>query len=732
MANGSKPAETRKRSFLATLLINLVIVGYIALREYRADAHGVERIPLSGIRPGYLLLGIGCFFVALAMDRLKYRKMLMTAEGRDAPRDALRCAVLGKYYDNVTPFGAGGQPFQIHFLRRQGYSAATSAALPVTGFLTQQLAFCLIAAGVFIFNSKVIDELPVIRVSAYVGFLMYLLLPAGILLFAAAPKTFFRLLRGLSHLLHRLHLLRDPKRLSERLASSMGEYVSGFRLLNRRPHLFARLLADSVIYQTAILSIPFFMLRAFGGTGGWWTVFSLVVYVYAAITVIPTPGNAGAAEGSFYAVFSALEGGYLFWAMIGWRILVYYSWLAAGLIVLARRATARSHSAKQSPPREGPLRAAMFIDAYYPRVDGVVRTVDAYQKNIRAAGGECFVICPRGPEKKAQPEDPAVIRTPALRIPGFAFLVPLPLLRPRDGRRLSEAGLHVIHAHSPFLMGQLAVRLGRKLRLPVVATFHSKYYDDALRLTHSRFLANVVKNIVVEFFCRADAVWACSSSTAQTLRDYGFRGEIAVMENGSEPFPPGDRDAMRTHVEETFSIPGDRPVVLFVGQQIWHKNLRLVLDTAKLLQARRPQPLFLIAGTGYDAQAIQDYARELALEDTVRFLGQITDKALLAGLYLRAQVFFFPSVYDNAPLVLREAAQAATPALLAENSNAAEGVRDGVNGYLAPCDAEAMARRLDAILSDRQREKVGEAASATIPVSWETIVARAEAAYRAL
>ncbi len=730
MSDTNTPIQERKkpRGLILTLLVNLLIVGYIALREYRKESGSAQHLPLSAIRPQYLLLGIACFCVAVAMDRIKYRHMLMTSEGRDDPRGAFRCALLGKYYDNVTPFGAGGQPFQIHYLLKRGYSTATAAALPVIGFLTQQLAFCAIAAVVFIANRKAVDALPVIRVSAYVGLVMYLLLPVGILLFAAAPGVFHRLIGGFAKLLGKLHILKDPQKLSDSISGSMNEYVSGYRLLNKRPHFFARLLLDSLIFQTAILSIPFFMLRAFGSGQSWWTVFSLVVYVYAAVTVIPTPGNAGAAEGSFYAVFSTLEGGALFWAMIGWRLLVYYTWLAAGLIVLARHASAREDAPKKKVPSDKPLQAAMFVDAYYPRVDGVVRTVDAYQRCIRAGGGQCFVVCPRADGQDELPEPAEVIRTPALRVPGFAFLVPLPWMSKKDRARLKD--VQVLHAHSPFFMGTLALRLGKKLGIPVAATFHSKYYDDALRFTHSKFLANYVKNRVVEFYCKADAVWACSAATAQTLRDYGFRGTVSVMENGCNPFPAGDRAAMRSHAAETFAIPRQAEVVLFVGQQIWHKNIRLVLDAFARLSARRPQALLLLVGEGYDGEAIRAYAGELALGDRVRFLEQITDRELLAGLYLRADVFFFPSVYDNAPLVLREAAQAGVPALLAEGSNAAEGVTDGKNGYLAPCDPDKMAEKLDAILSDPRRTHVGKAASATIPVPWETVVDKAVQAYR--
>lgn len=727
----TKSKKKRILGLVLTIAVNLLIVGYIAFREFGQEMQSAETIQVLDIRLWYLLFAAGCFAVAVCMEYMKYRRMIMVTEGVDDRRGALECAILGKYYDNITPLGAGGQPFQIYYLKKRGLSTGSSAAIPIAGFLSLQFAFILIAAVVFIVNRRPVQLSPVVRVSAYVGLLFYMAVPGAVVLFAVMPKPFRRVVGGVARFLGRLHLLKDADASAARLFASLDEYITSLKIMTKRRFFFFKMMVMAAIYQLAIMSIPFFVLRAFGGTNDWWTVFSLVVYIYAAITIIPTPGNAGAAEGSFYAVFSSLEGGFLFWAMIIWRVLVYYMWLLLGLVVVTRSAVTASKVSRKKPvPREGPLHIAEVCDIFFPSVDGVVRTVDAYARGIAARGHDCCVICPQIDRRHQDDYPYTVYRTPAFSLPGFSFRVPLPVRTARLRRHFEEKPPHLLHAHSPFMLGNLAIRLGRRYDVPVVATFHSKYYDDALNITHSRFLATILMNIVVDFYCRVDEVWACSRSTAETLRSYGYNGEIKVMENGVEILDIDDIGQERRRAEAVFAIPEGRRVLLFVGQLIWHKNVQLVLDTSKLLHDRGMDFMTILAGEGYHGEEIRKYADGLGLGDRLSFVGRVTDRPLLYGLYDRADLFFFPSLYDNAPLVLREAALAGTPALLTEGSNAAEIVHDGYNGYTAAPTAEAMADKIGAIFASEEHIEVGRNAARTIPVSWSDIVDAVLLAYR--
>jgi len=724
-----KSAGASLRKMLLFFILNIAIVLYIAYREFGSGDRAVHSMDRIHVHPLYLVVAAICLGIAVLTEMQKYRAMMIASEGRDDLRGAFECAVLGKYYDNITPLGAGGQPFQIIYLKKRGMSSGSSAALPIAGFLALQFAFLLIAAVVFVFNSRVIQHAPAIRVSAYVGFLFYLFVPLCVVLFSFRPESFGKVVCRCMKLLGKLHIIHNSDASSESVFHSLREYTESLHLIRQQPHLFGKLMIDSVLYQMAILSIPYFVLRAFGTMNHWWSVFSLVVYIYAAITIIPTPGNSGAAEGSFYLVFSSLTGGYLFWAMLVWRIFVYYGWLILGLLVLARRAVPQKKRQKRELP-SGPLRVALFSDIYYPTIDGVVRTVDAYAKRLNRDGGYCCVVCPRAKTPFEDRFSYDVYRTPAIPLPGLSYLCPLPMFSPSLRRLLHSKQFDVFHVHSPFLVGRFAVHLAHKMNVPVVATFHSKYYDDALNITHSRFLARLMANYTVSFFSKADVVWACSRSTAETLKSYGFRGEVQVMENGVDIVDIPDPDALRNRAVETFQLPGDKRILLFVGQQIWQKNLKLILDVTKELQADGGY-LTVIAGKGYDSEAICRYAESLKLGDSVKFTGGITDQDLLRGLYLASDLFFFPSLYDNAPLVLREAALMGLPALLAAGSNSAEVIKDGFNGYTAENNSHQMAERIRRIFADGSLETVGDHAHDTIPESWDSILVRATAGYRA-
>ena len=91
-------------------------------------------------------------------------------------------------------------------------------------------------------------------------------------------------------------------------------------------------------------------------------------------------------------------------------------------------------------------------------------------------------------------------------------------------------------------------------------------------------------------------------------------------------------------------------------------------------------------------------------------------------IYMASDLFLFPSIYDNAPLVVREAASLHTPSIVARGSNTAEIIKDGINGFLSDNDVTAFANRLRYIL---ERPTIiswaAKGAAETLVRSWEDI-----------
>ena len=536
----SEKAEAKKRRkwLLITLAINLVIVAYIAIKEFGGSG-GDVKMRLREIRPWFLLGGAVCFVVAAFMEYIKFRQLLMVSEGKFDRRGALECAMLGRYYDNVTPLGAGGQPFQIHYLRKRGYSSGTSAAAPTMSFIAQHFAFILIALTVFIYADEAAQEAAgALNYAAYVGLGFYALLPVTLITFMIIPeplKAFIHwLLKTLSKIRFGSHrLIQDADATAESWLANIDESVTCLRIYSKRPLVVIKLLLESIVYQVALLSIQFFMLRAFGGSGNLWTIMSIAVYINASITIIPTPGNAGAAEGSFYAVFSSLEGGRLFWAMTAWRILVYYSWLVCGFIILIRSAQIQKKLEHIRKKQGEKLRIMLFTDVFKPSDDVAARAADACAAGINALGEYACVVYPRGAaEAPSVPYDTFV--TPSWPCPFFVDRIPL-RFAPRKLRRFFKAEPpDIVHVHTPFFTGKLALRMARRRHIPVTASFHSDYCAEALSITHSRLLTNLLKHLIVSFYVRADHVWAPSLDKAMLLRKYGYNGAVSIMEDGQD------------------------------------------------------------------------------------------------------------------------------------------------------------------------------------------------------
>ena len=377
------------------------------------------------------------------------------------------------------------------------------------------------------------------------------------------------------------------------------------------------------------------------------------------------------------------------------------------------------------------IRSAQFLDTYYPIVDGVVLTVHNYAELMNQSAYSC-VVTPR-PLQSYDDSDKSyeVFRTSSLKLHVAEYSLPTPRVDNKVRDFLRNRRLDIFHAHSPFMEGAFAVSYAKKLGIPSVATFHSKYYDDAINITGSKAIAKIVAAKVVRFYKSVDSVWACSAGTADTLRSYGYRGDIVVMDNGTTYEMPANPDALRAKAAAAFKIPQDKRIILFVGHQIWHKNLKLVLDTFKLLDNHSNDDRLFLVGNGYDGDAIRKSADEQNFRDGhVNFVGKIVDREVLQGLYLSADLFFFPSVYDNSPLVVREAASMGVPSLLTTGSNAAEAVQKDISGFTAEENKVAMFREILRIFGTKGLlEKVSAGARRDVAKTWKEIIPQVQEKY---
>ena len=377
------------------------------------------------------------------------------------------------------------------------------------------------------------------------------------------------------------------------------------------------------------------------------------------------------------------------------------------------------------------LRIGQFSDTFLPIVDGVGRVALAYSDTLCKLGHQVTVVTPMYDTGYRGGYPFELVDFQGTGVPGMKqYRTGEAPWDPHYRKRMRMIELDLLHSHSPFTAGSEALRLAVLRKIPLVGTFHSKYYDDFLKVTKSETLAKAGVKFVVDYYQRCDEVWAVGEATANVLHEYGYEGPIQVMPNGVTRREP-DPDAV-AEVTRRFHLKND-PVILFVGQMNWKKNILTILEACAEMKKKGQTFQLLFAGQGPDMKAIEERIREMHLEDRTHLVGHITDSRLLDGIYKRASVFAFPSLYDNAPMVVREAAVMGTPSVMVRGSSAAEIIRDGENGYLCENTPQDLARVIMAALAHPDAlRRVGEQARETIPVPWESIMERVVERYERL
>ena len=377
------------------------------------------------------------------------------------------------------------------------------------------------------------------------------------------------------------------------------------------------------------------------------------------------------------------------------------------------------------------LKIAQCSDQFYPVTDGVSRVVNAYARELCAIGQEVYVITPLVTQGYRGRLPYEILDFIALSLPGGTQLKSTSATL--DMHYLSRVNAHsfdIVHAHSPGSAGYEAVRIADKCHVPLVGTFHTKYIREYLMNPKDERQYQLSKYFAFDFFNRCDEIWVASEEARTFLYERGIEGNVEVFDNGTEL---EEADAQtRARAREVFHL-AQSPALLFAGSLDQQKNLGRVLEAAALLRQRGQEFQLLIAGAGPEEKHVRALARELGVLGTVRFLGQITDEALLGGLYAESALCLFPMQRISAGLVVREAAVQGTPSLVIAGSLPKELISDGVNGLTCGDTAESMAQAIQDYLADpAAQEKMRKQARSMAPVAWDAVISRVNARYETL
>jgi uncharacterized protein (TIRG00374 family) len=328
---------------LIFFLVNIAVLGIIL--AVQLSEGNVDDPTEMHANWWFLLAAFGMFCLGMIFEQLRYMVLTYKAIGIPRPHISYKVAVVGKYYDVLTPFAVGGQPFQIFYLQKYGIPGGSAISIIASKYIFSQLSYFLLAT-VFLFVNLDTTILGVdgalqgvIYTSAWVGYSIIFLLIAVVVLVSMSKKIGMGLVLGCIKLFCKM-FRRDHKKMVTSTVRTVTTWQTTMRAYSKSPFVLSTNMFLSIAHVVAMWMIPFFIYCAFEG----WdpnmiiTIFALIVMTELAASIMPLPGGTGMSEVSFMALFGALfvisGGGAVFWAMLIWKLLSYYSYIIQGFLLL--------------------------------------------------------------------------------------------------------------------------------------------------------------------------------------------------------------------------------------------------------------------------------------------------------------------------------------------------------------------------------------------------------------
>ena len=279
----------------------------------------------------------------------------------------------------------------------------------------------------------------------------------------------------------------------------------------------------------------------------------------------------------------------------------------------------------------------------------------------------------------------------------------------------------LVHSHS--LTPRVLATVGAA-EVPHMTTIHTDYL-----YFHRQNLRSLLKRLMECVAARhLDGACICvSEDVARSLPCRAMSSRALVIWNGI------DIEAARAGTSAVKVPAKGNPLLVAIGRLDREKGFDRLLIALAFIRPRFPDLRLIICGDGTERVALETSARDLGLDQVVRFTGHLDNPMPLLSV---ADAFVSSSVQEGFGLTTAEAMVQGRPVILTPASGLASILRNDENAFLAPgFSPDDIASTLLRALSNREQlQRVAEAGQHFAEANFDVrrTVAKYERIYRDL
>lgn len=323
-------------------IINVVVlIGITLLVLYFSLKDDFENImmQLRTINLGWLLVAFSLVIIYWLLRSKAINIFTRKFMPKTKYRSSLQLMIRTQFFNAVTPFATGGQPYQIYHLVKDGVRMTTATSIIIQNFIVYQIAIVVLGGIAVICNHafSLFAKNVLIGRLVTLGFAINTSIIIVLFIVAFSEKLNRKLIHLGITILTKLRIVKDKKK----KLSEWDEYIIKFHesavilLDNKKQFLFS--IGLNFLALCFLYSIPLVLLYATGDYQSFNVLEAIVTSAYVMLigSFVPIPGGSGGLEYGFIVFYGNYIGGPKLTAiMLLWRFVTYYFGMIVGAVNL--------------------------------------------------------------------------------------------------------------------------------------------------------------------------------------------------------------------------------------------------------------------------------------------------------------------------------------------------------------------------------------------------------------
>lgn len=335
------------------------------------------------------------------------------------------------------------------------------------------------------------------------------------------------------------------------------------------------------------------------------------------------------------------------------------------------------------------MRIGIFVDAYEPHISGVTTSVKVLKETLEKMGHQVLLVTANLENMKfIYDEKKKIIYIPGIKTGIYSTRL-TPIYSKKAMKIIKSWNLDVIHSQTEFGVGTFSRIVAKKLKIPVVHTYHTFYEDYVHYITHGHFdsFAKKIAIKITKYFCdkKCDELIVPTDKIKDLfINKYNITHPINVLPTGidisffkknKKMIPEIEKIKKKYNIKKTDFIVGS------VGRIAKEKNLDELIQTFKKLANFNPNIKLMLVGGGPYLEDVKRLIKQFEIEDNVILTDSVVYEKIPVFYNVFDTVVSF-STSETQGLTIIEGLSAGKPTLCINDICFRQVIENGYNGYL--------------------------------------------------